>query len=207
MAKNLSITLEKLMQRFNECVDRGMRPPVIASAISPNGSHLVLPRACNPLGDAHTEPAGSKLLMTIIILDQNNEMICFQVPATDALDAAEHTLATETQLKPPVCSFMHRPCRRFWALAHRLESVFLGPSGPHSEWSTALTLCGAPGPAGPVVSGSAAFSQDRKASKTQSPAEAGLRKSATRPAGVRPAAEKTYAANFGSVERHKSPSA
>src|SRR5215218_814005 len=122
MAKNLSITLEKLMQRFNECVDRGMRPPVIASAISPNGSHLVLVRACNPLGDAHTEPAGSKLLMTIIILDQNNEMICFQIPATDALDAAEHTLATETQLKPPVRSFMHGPCRRFWALAHRLES-------------------------------------------------------------------------------------
>jgi hypothetical protein len=86
MAKNLPITLEKLMQRFNECVDRGMRPPVIASAVCPNGSHLVLrvsEEGVQPLGDAHTEPAGWELPMTIIILDQNNEMARFQVPETD----------------------------------------------------------------------------------------------------------------------------
>jgi hypothetical protein len=77
MANALDKLGDRLAEIFNGCLERGMRLPLIACAVSPNGAVLCM--RVNGGGAApdilaeQFEPGGFRLPMTCMVLDQNNE--------------------------------------------------------------------------------------------------------------------------------------
>jgi hypothetical protein len=72
---NLSDALAEVLE---QCLDRGMQPPLIMVAVSPNGSVSVTrwPEGHDPEPLAeYFEPAGFALPMTLVVVDQRNEAV------------------------------------------------------------------------------------------------------------------------------------
>lgn len=80
---DLSVTIAEVLQK---CLERGMRLPFILCSASPNGSVLAMrfsgPDAAPDVLAEHYDPAGFRMPMTIMILDQTNEAARVTLDAT-----------------------------------------------------------------------------------------------------------------------------
>jgi hypothetical protein len=70
---------------FKQCEERGMGVPFVACAISPNGSVIALRMEGESDAQvlaAHTEGAGFRLPMTIVVVDRKNESAKITIDTT-----------------------------------------------------------------------------------------------------------------------------
>jgi hypothetical protein len=68
-----------------QCLKRGMKPPLVVCAVSPNGSLMatrVTPDGEPNMLAEHFEPEGVAEPFTIMVLDQDNEAACFIIETT-----------------------------------------------------------------------------------------------------------------------------
>jgi hypothetical protein len=76
---------ELIIEALSQAEERGMTPPFILLAVSPNGSAMVVRiRGDGTPGDelaTHYEPEGFRLPMTLAVLDQNNEALRIGITA------------------------------------------------------------------------------------------------------------------------------
>ena len=84
-APNLSRMIRDVL---NQCLTDGMKPPLILCAMSPNGSVLVV-RFLGQGGPdklaQNFDAGGFRLPMSIVVLDQNNEVVWTTVGTTGTL--------------------------------------------------------------------------------------------------------------------------
>jgi hypothetical protein len=78
---------DAIVEVLTECLDRGMRTPLIMCGISPNGSVCAMRwtegQDPEPLAE-HFEPEGFRLPMMLVVLDQRNEAVRIVFTASGA---------------------------------------------------------------------------------------------------------------------------